>query len=301
MHKNQKALIRKINIFTRLNVGETINIKDLVDEFGVSERTIQNDIKDLSKMHDIVNLGHKNYRFAKGYRIRQSKDEEKRIAISLMKALQISAIPQMNEYVDDVLSINKKYEKMFLFDLDFEPIKNFMMFKVILQAIDWKNAIEFNYNKRDGSSKKVSAHPYRIANFKNFWYLIAYDLRDERIKAYHFNSISKVHNLGENFILDRYEELDRVCSNIDSAYYKKEPHKTKLQLTNNAKFYLLRHLPKNMKLLEKNSDFAIVEVSYRHDNEILSIIKRWLPDIKIIDNPQLYQKLKSTLINYLNS
>lgn len=299
MYKNQKALIRQTTILNRLNVGETVNVKELAEEFGVKVRTIQKDINERLALYNIENLGHGNYRFAKGYRLGESKKEEENIALSLMVSLQQSAVPQMDEYVKNVLSISNDYKEMFLFDLDFEPIKDFTTLKVILQAIGWKTGVEFIYHKKDGVSKEVAAHPYKIANFQSFWYLIAYDLVDKKIKTYHLNSISRLRSLYENFIPDKYEETEKICSNIDSAYYKKELYSTKLQLINDAKLYLLRHLPKNMELLKEEDNKAVVKYFYRHENELLGIVKKWLPDIQIIDNEELSKKLSTILYQYL--
>ena len=220
MKKNQKALIRQTTIFSRLNAGETVNVKALSEEFGVGVRSIQKDMNErLSNTYDIVDLGHGNYTFAEGYRLLGADDEEEKVAISLMKSLQRSAIPDMNTYIDTALPAVKSYEEMFLFDLDFEPIEDMGMFKVILQAIKWQVGIEFHYTKTDGSTKEVTVHPYRIANFKNYWYLIAYDLVDEKIKSYYLKKIDKLHTLYENFIADETteKELEQMCSKIDSA------------------------------------------------------------------------------------
>jgi len=37
MKKNQKALIRHNLIYQKLQAGETVNVKDLADEFGVEK------------------------------------------------------------------------------------------------------------------------------------------------------------------------------------------------------------------------------------------------------------------------
>lgn len=303
MKKNQKALIRQTTIFSRLNAGQTVNVKTLAEEFGVGVRTIQKDMNErLSNTYDIIDLGHGNYAFPEGYRLLGSDDEEEKIAISLMKSLQRSAIPDMNAYIDAALPAVKSYEEMFLFDLDFEPIEDMGMFKVILQAIKWQVGIEFHYTKIDGSTKKVTVHPYRIANFKNYWYLIAYDLVDEKIKSYYLQKIDKLHTLYENFIADRAteKELEQMCSQIDSAWYSDNVHHTKLQFTGDAKLYLERHLPRDMELVATNDEFTIVQFHYNNKSEVLSIVKKWLPDIDIIDNPELSQKLDDTLHDYLS-
>ena len=302
MKKNQKALIRQTTVFSRLNAGQTVNVKVLAEEFGVGVRTIQKDMNErLSNTYDIVDLGHGNYAFSEGYRLLGSEDEEEKIAISLMKSLQRSAIPDMNTYIDTALPAVKSYEEMFLFDLDFEPIEDMGMFKVILQAIKWQVGIEFHYTKTDGSTKEVTVHPYRIANFKNYWYLIAYDLVDEKIKSYYLKRIDKLHTLYENFIADETteRELEQMCSQIDSAWYSDNLHYVMLQLKGDARLYLERHLLHNMKFINTDDTSATVQFHYSNESEVLGFVKKWLPDIEIYDNPELSLKLNEALHTYL--
>jgi len=302
MEKTQKALIRQTTIFTRLNEGQVVNVKELAEEFGVTPRTIQKDFNErLSKSYNIVNLGHGNYAFAKGYTIKSAEDENIKIAISLMKTLQQSAIANMSEYIDSAIPTLKKYEEIFLFDLNFEPIEDIDSFKVILKAIEWRVGIEFRYTRKDGAIKEVTAHPYRIANFKNYWYLIAYDLEDGKIKTYHLKSIERLHILYENFIAneDIDNELREICSTIDSSWYRGGKHRVLLRATNSAKFYLERHHPHSMEFIERGKEFVLISMRYSDESEVLSVVKRWLPDIDILDNPQLEKRLDDSLRYYL--
>ncbi len=302
MTKSQKSLIRQTTIFSRLNAGETVNVKTLAEEFGVGIRTMQKDMNErLMSTYDIVDLGHGNYAFAEGYRLKGTDDEEEKIAISLMKSLQHSAIPDMNDYINTALPTAKNYEEMFLFDLDFESIENIGTFKVILKAIQWRVGLEFNYTKTDGSTKEVTVHPYRIANFKNYWYLIAYDLLDEKIKAYYLKKIDRLHTLYENFIANEAteKELVQLCSRIDSAWYSDGESQAILCVRGDARFYLERHLPHHMKIIEQKEDYTTMSINYNSETEVLGLVKKWLPDIEIIDNPGLSQKLDETLKTFL--
>ena len=303
MLKSQKALIRQTTIFSRLNAGETVNIKTLAEEFGVGVRTMQKDMNErLSNTYDIVDLGHGNYAFAEGYRFKGADDEEEKIAISLMKSLQQSAIPDMNDYINAALPAVKSYEEMFLFDLDFEPIEDIGTFKIILQAIQWQVGLEFTYTKVNGGTKETTVYPYRIANFKNYWYLIAYDLLDEKIKTYYLKKIDKLHTLYENFMSNETteKELKQICAQIDSAWFDGGESQVTLGVRGDAQFYLERHLPHHMTIIEQKEDYMAINISYSNETEVLSLVKKWLPDIQILDNPELSQKLDKTLLAFLD-
>ena len=112
MKKNQKALIRHNFIYQKLVQGKIVNVKALADEFGVGERTIQKDLNErLSEIYNIQSLGEGNYQLDKHHHM-QISDEDESIAISLMKALQHSAMPEIDTYIDTSLHINSDYSEI---------------------------------------------------------------------------------------------------------------------------------------------------------------------------------------------
>ena len=145
-------------------------------------------------------------------------------------------------------------------------------------------------------------HPYRIANFKNYWYLIAYDLSDEKIKTYYLKQIHKLHTLYENFISDEAteKELEVMCNRIDSPWYDGGKHQATLRVSGDAKFYLERHLPRHMKIIEQKENDTMMHIDYNNETEVLSLVKKWLPDIEIVDNPELSIKVDEAIQVYLN-
>jgi len=303
MTKNQTALIRQTTIFNRLNTGETLNVTKLAEEFGVSVRTIQKDFNErLSRTYDIVDKGHGNYAFAEGYRFKGAEDEEEKIAVSLMKGLQQSAIPQMNDYIDQALPTSKDFEKMFLFGMEFEPIADMENFKVILNAIQWKVGLEFSYTRLDGKTIEVVADPYRIANFNTYWYLIAYDPASERIKSYYLGNILKLKTLYENFTADPKLEsvIDTMCSTIDSVWFKEKKQTVRLKVRARSRYYLMRHLPANIQLLEEKEEAVLLLFDYYHETELFDFLKHWLPDVHIVDNEMLSEKFTEMLQIYFN-
>jgi predicted DNA-binding transcriptional regulator YafY len=227
MTKSQKALIRQTTIWSRLNAGETVNVKALAEEFGVGVRTIQKDMNErLTQTYDIVDLGGGNYRFPEGYRFLGTEDEEAKIAVSLMKSLQHSAIPELDDLVEQALPSGSNCESMFLFDVGFEPIGDIGLLKVLIQAIRWKVGVEFTYTPDPDKPETIerAADPYRIANYERIWYLIAYDAADERLRAFHLSRISRLRTLYENFIGNPTieAELEARCDRLNPGWFDGE-------------------------------------------------------------------------------
>jgi len=221
MTRNQKALIRQTTIWSRLNAGQTVNVRELAEEFGVGVRTIQKDMNErLTQTYEVIDLGGGNYKFPDGYSFLGAEDEEEKIAVSLMKSLQHSAIPELDAFVDKAVPSGSNCESMFLFDVGFEPIGDIGQLKVIIQAIRWKVGIEFAYTVED-ETREVAADPYRIANYNRRWYLIAYDAADDVLKAYELRGIHKLRTLYENFVGNPTieAELEAKCDRLDPAWF----------------------------------------------------------------------------------
>lgn len=304
MQKNQKALIRHNLIYEKLNHGETVNVKALAEEFGVGERTIQKDLNErLSGIYDIKSLGEGNYRFAKHHRFAGADDEDESIAISLMKELQHSAIPEMDTYIDAALPTSSNYDEIFVFGLHFEAIEDVEGFKTLIKAIKWKVGVEFTYTKADGSSKRVLVDPYRLANFQNYWYLIAYDPSVEILKTYYLKNISELQMQYENFTANPQieENLNKVCNSMDSVWWNGERQDCLLKVSGIAKYYIERDLPDIMEMVEEHEDYIVVRFFYHNEIELFSYVKSWIPYIRIIDNDLLMEKLTEGLQQFLDN
>lgn len=292
---------RLATILHYLNRGYIVNIRDLAEEFSISERQIQEDIKLFGSMYEIDKLGHQDYRMKRGYKLIGTENEDIEIAMALMKSLQQCTVPQMNDEINKAVPESKKYGKIFLFNIDYEDISNMREFHKLLQSIHYQQSCTFYYVKKDGSSKEVNAHPYRIANLSNFWYLLAYDVEGEKVKSYHINSISKVILAGENYISDSAleKEIEETFGRFDSPWFDDDRKSLLLRSRGDAKYYLDRKQPKNINIISKSDTESKMLLHYYDDREALSFVKKWLPDIQILDNPHLDNKLQKIIEEYL--
>ncbi len=302
MKKNQKALLRHNRIYHKLQTGETVNVKALAEEFGVGERTIQKDLNErLNTLYDIEYLGEGNYRLRRPA-FKGTKNEEESVAVSLMKALQHSAVPQMDDYVDAAVPTAGKNDDIFVFGIHFEAIDDTAVFHTLIKAIKWKVGVEFTYTKLDGSTKRVLADPYRLANFQKYWYLIAYDPAAELLKTYYLNNISELTMLYENFTgNDAIEkELETLCKDMDSVWWNGRKRSCLLEVTDKAKEYLQRRdLPENMELVETRDDALIVRIYFYHEMELFAYVKSWMPWMRIADDAELERKLREQVEQFL--
>jgi len=300
--KNINAATRLITTLQYLNKGLIINVEELSEEFGISKRQIQNDIKLFSTLFDIESLGQQNYKLKKAYQLIGVDEELTQIALALLKSLQHNALPQMDSLMDNIIPKSEKYNKMFHFQLDYESINNIQIFYDILKATTTHKSTHYTYTKKDSSKKEVYAHPYKIANFSNYWYLLAYDVENSLLKSYHINSISNLTIDDENFISDTKveNEIDLLCNKADSPWFSGESKNVTLRIEGEARYYIERNLPHNLKLLEKKEESNLYTFTYYDEDELFIFMKQWIPDIRISDNKNLQDKFLQILNKYIN-
>ena len=296
-----KLVNRLVSIIHKLNHNQTLNISELSQEFSISQRQIQKDIKLFSSIYEIESLGEQNYRLKQSYKVLDTNNENTDIALALLKSLQKSALPQMSKFIDDALPETKKYKNIFLLNINYEEIAHTKEFNKLLQAIKIQESCSFNYTKKDGSSKQVYVHPYKIANFSNFWYLLAYDVKAEKLKSYHINSINHIEFANENYISNEAieKEIQETFAKFNSVWFDGNPKRVILEISENAKLYTERNLPKNASILSLNEKTLTIEYEYYNTTEILSFVKQWLPHVKIINNEELKKKLQEDISQYL--
>jgi len=87
---------------------------------------------------------------------------------------------------------------------------------------------------------------------------------------------------------------------MDSVWWSGEKQECKLQVSDKAKYYLERDVPANIEILEEHESHSIVRMNYHNEIELFSYVKGWIPEIRIIDNQILSNKLSVQLQTFLS-
>ncbi|MCG3717761.1 WYL domain-containing protein, partial [Aliarcobacter butzleri] len=255
--------------------------------FGVSKRTIERDFVRFSYLPIIKE--NKEYYLEDLAIGKLNFDDIKNFAIfSGVKSLFPSLTKQ---FLAEILT--DKINKAFLVsNSGFEDIeKKQEIFYNLTSAICDQKIINFFYNDKARVIK-----PYKLINTNGIWYLNATE--NEDIKTYTFSKIKSLKVTDEKFIqnINILKEIERNEINFLSSITK-EVH---LQIDNSAKEYFLRKkVLSNMKIIDQTNEYFIVSTNVAFDDEILNIVKQWIPYIKIVSPLELQNKLQDTLKNYL--
>ncbi|WP_455756455.1 helix-turn-helix transcriptional regulator [Sulfurimonas sp.] len=301
-HEYDKGLFRLIDILTKLSKNELPTTKDLAKEYGVTIRTIQNDLnKRLINYPIEKTTGHK-YQFIDGFSLSHSAlNTDEMILISLALS-QFSDVKDFDKITNS--TIKKLISTTFLspYHMKKNDLQNINIDSKLIQDIE--DAIELNMivNVRyKGNKKEVS--PYKIVNIDGFWYLLAKDLTDNKIKTYMISSISDIEVLHNKTCDNSNINIPNILDKVNSAYFQDgESYKVKIKVYSQIAYYFREKefLISQEIVDEKKDGSLIVTFNVTHDEDVDNIIKSWLPHIEVLEPLRFREKIKNELREYLN-
>jgi len=289
MTKYDKLAMRLAQILNKFNSGERFSINDLVDEFNVTKRTIQ---RDLNKRLSFLPIKNENELFylEEYYLGKLNFDDMKNFAalsgiIELYPTLQES-------FLKDVLdnTINQSY---LIKGHNYEDLSDKTDdFKSVQDAISNTMKFKFVYKEKDRL-----VEPYKLINSKGIWYLAA--VEDDVLKTFSFKKVSKL-----SMTEDEFEIKKDILSSIekdDDISFSSKQIEVVLQVDKNVAGYFRRRniLPNQMTVKELEEGGLLVSTKVSYDEEILKLVRYWIPNVKIISPTYLQDKLIGGLNKYV--
>lgn len=289
----EKMIRRFMVMLKMLYSGHRLNTNKLCKEFGTSLRTLQRDIPRLQDYCDIELEKGKDG----NYYISCGEHEDGSLSFGDIKTFsQKSGVGDLYPKLDapmiaDVLnaSVSKS------FSVTNEPKQSSKalrsMFESIAGAILEHFIVSFYYN----GSQRI-AKPYKLINIAGVWYLLA----DEKAKLKHF-TLSKIKNCEiidktftpSNIFLKRIEENNLKWLNASAKTARI------LVLPKAREYFERKKIFSSFKVLKDDKNSILLEVNFAFDDELLDVVKAWMPYIKIIEPKELDVKLKDILKDYI--
>ena len=285
--EHDKLATRLSLIIYKLNQGERLTIESLANEFSVSKRTIERDMNRFSYFDikkegkefflDEIAVGKLNFNDIKNFAI-----------FSGIKSLYPSLT---NQFLKDIL--NDKINRAYLIqNSGFEDIQEKQqLFESLSASIIEEKTISFFYN-----DKKRVVNPYKLINTNGIWYLSATE--NNTIKSYTFSKIKSLKIIDNKFIADK--DILKEIEKSEINFLSKDSKEIHLKIQNSAKEYFLRKkVLSNMKIIDNTDEYFVVSTNVSFDDEILNIVKQWIPYMEIIKPIELQEKLENILKKYL--
>lgn len=292
--KRDKQIARFLTMYGILSRGGALNPKELVESFGISMRTFERDIKTMQVYFDIKLIKGKD----KLWRLERGLHEDGALSFGDIKHFaQKSGIAGLYPRLDDDTIadvISPRTSEVF----DVKGTKNEQiaglkeMFNELGAAISEHYEIRFYYNDKERLVK-----PYKLVNNDGVWYLLA----DEKTKLKHF-ALSKIKNYKvlHNSEFTPSKGVLAKIENNDLKWYNAKPKSAQILILPKARAYFERKKAfGEFKRLKDDENGILIEVEFAFDDELLNLVKAWIPYVKIIAPKGLNDDLKKLLEEYL--
>lgn len=309
-----KKLVKKQEIYP--------SATELLDEFGIQERTLRRYIEEIKILFPnsfiIENKLVKNAKRPMG--VLRVSDKNKDIVIVLEYLLKNSdnlgwLITLLNENDPSLLNDLDKYEKevsrqlqedsdIFLFktnpleNLQDEPSKRYL--SELRNAVANKEYRDIKYKYIGEVENLMDSKCLKIVFTDGNWYLAIED-NEENFRLLRVAFIASLSKSSKNYqskILDKYKTHFNKIQNAMSL--PSEPfQRAVLKASPKVSIYFRKGMKSffpSQKLNETMSDGSVIfSIDFTQDMEILPFIKRWLPDIEILEPKSLRDKFKDEL------
>lgn len=290
---HDRLAARLTHILIKLNQGEELDPALLAAEFSVHRRTI---LRDLNERFAYLPLEKNNgrYKIAPAYLGRITfRDIERFAELAGLRGL----YPALNTEFLRELFDSRLQESLLVHGHSYEEMRDHIkQFRHLQQAIIDAKVVSINYQKGD-TTKTITVHPYKLINNKGIWYLAATDLG--KPKAYTLSKINQVILEDEQFAPD--ESIKRMVEREDSIWLNQNKTEVILKIEPAVAEYFRRRKLIAGQVIEKElSDGGLlVSGKFGHPNQILPIVRYWIPHIRIV-SPEAWQNdVESSLIKYL--
>lgn len=291
---HEKLAYRLTQILLMLNQGDKLNPDDLAHEFSVSRRTIQ---RDLLERFSFLPLEKTDGQFSldPAYLGRLTYRDVTRFAS--LAGIQ-GMFPALSaDFFREMLD-SRVQETLIVQSVQYENIRDRIGdFRLLQSAIQQKRTINFSYRKPEGIKAVAGACPYKLIHHGGIWYLAAVD--QEKLKAYTFSKISDINVQAITYTPE--SSLISLLEQEDSIWLNEKKTEVLLKVAPEVADYFRRRPLISCQVIEKELETGelIISGKFAHPNQILPIVRYWLPHVRIISPESWQEDLEAELKTYL--
>ena len=282
-------------VLTKLNQGESLDPKELADEFGVNLRTIQRDLNVRFAGLPLIKANGR-YKMDEAHLGKLSiRDIERFAAFSGIGGL----FPEMSgQFLKEVFASNA-HDAWLVKGHHYEDVREHRaMFVSLEQAIVEMHTVQFRYSKTNGDIRVRSAvEPYKLINQKGIWYLAAWD--DGKLKSFAISRMTAL-MVDEKIFVPR-KHVEKELADSDGIWLGAVRHRVLIEVSSKAaSFFRRRNLLPNQAIEKETTEGGIlVSTTVVHSDEVLPIIRYWIPHVRILEPAEYQQLLERGLVDYL--
>lgn len=293
---HERLAFRLSEMLLLLNQGERLDPKALAERFNVDVRTIQ---RDLNVRFGALPLekDEGRYRLAPSYLghlgARDIREFTALAGLTGLFPLEAGSILRelFDRRLQDALLVKgHHYEALIGRESDFRTLE---------LAIIEHSVIAIDYQKQDGRKRYFGLKPYKLLNHKGIWYLAAVD--GETLKTFAFSRIMTIERDGANYQPD--DSIGERLKREDGIWFTEKPIECLLTVSPDvAPFFRRRKLIANQEVLAELPGGGLqIRAVVGHENQILPIVRYWIPHVRVDQPTDLWNSLIRELREFADS
>ncbi|MFC7409457.1 helix-turn-helix transcriptional regulator [Hydrogenophaga atypica] len=285
---------RLAQILVKLNQGEKLDPTELAEEFGVNLRTIQRDLRVRFAYLPLLKTNGR-YHLEPAFLGKLSrKDVENFAALAGIRGL----FPSLSdEFLRDLLD-SRVQQAWLVKGHNYEDLSGKEgLFRELEHAILNAKRIHFSLRHAPNNKAYHDAEPYRLVNNKGVWYLAAMDAG--KLKTFSLSKIEKLQVSDANFTPD--QAIHEQLASDDGIWVSDKKLEVSLKVDREvAGYFKRRKLIANQVIRKELSDGSLlISASVGHINQVLPVVRYWIPYIRVISPPKVQDELEDSLRDYL--
>jgi len=300
----QSSLHRVLEILNRLNSGEKLCVSRLLDEYEVSERTIQRDFKIIIEVFDdfLIKDGECYRGYKKVLLDELLQGSDLMMLSNIVNIFDIANNPSLIS--NHTKQLIKNSNDIYLFKSNpIEKVKNKSTFKILEHAIKFKKESKIIYHGRYIPNQKLTIQPYKIVFYINNFYLLAKNITDNNIRRFRISNIEYIEVTNKVFYKDK--EIEYFINSCQTLFADDSSRDVKVKLIIpkvRAKYFFYKQYLPSQKIT-KQLDNGNIEVEYQLNNiyEVEHLILKWMPEVTILEPLALKELIRERLLEKLES
>lgn len=285
---------RLAQILVKLNQGEKLDPQALADEFGVNLRTIQRDLNERFAYLPLVRADGRYHLDPVFLGKLSTKDMERFASLAGVRGL----FPSLSDdFLRDIFDLRIQ-SALLVKGHHYEDLAGREdEFRRLERAIVARHHVAFDYRKGEGPQHYESVAPYKLVNQKGIWYLAARD--GGQIKTFAFGKIDRVRELETQFPPD--PGLEQRLQTEDGIWLGEETREIVLKVAAEVASYFKRRKLIANQVIEKELEDGglLLSAKVGHLNQVLPIVRYWIPYLQVISPEALQAGLEEELRHYL--
>lgn len=292
---NHDTLVRRLAlILFKLNQGDKLDPAALAEEFGVNLRTIQRDLNERFGYLALEKIdGHYRMHPASLGKL-NARDMAQFAALAGVRGL----FPSISdEFLREIFD-SRLQTALLVKGHHYEDLSDKQgQFRQLEGAIVARLLVSFDLAKDDGRKSYVDVEPYKLVNHKGIWYLAA--RHAGKLKTFSFSRIDRVLVSEQTYLPDA--AVDRTLIDDDGIWLAEPRQEIVLKVAKEVAFYFKRRKLIANQVIEKELEDGglILSAKVGHPNQVLPIVRYWIPHIRIISPEALQVDLEQELAGYL--